>query len=138
MMWSKLSSSSFFRVAHILIISGRVPKIDITFMCLLPYWPCEPSRRGSTVAGRRGENRNFRQRQDHAPALGEIVSVLLADLIEKTPGKDQQVIRRVGALQDRAWKNLEMRFRRVEPGLCRRIVDHVVEMIVADSAILNH
>ncbi len=29
---SKFSSSSFFSVDHILIISGRVPKIDITFI----------------------------------------------------------------------------------------------------------
>src|SRR5947209_264048 len=139
MIWSKLSSSSFFSVAHILIISGRVPKIDITFIFRVPCWRgLDPWLRDWVSRRARGKNRNLGQRKDHPAAFGQITAVLLADFVEKAPGEDEQVVGGIIAIEDRAGKNLEMRFWRIKPGLRGGVVDHVVEVIMADAAILDH
>src|SRR3978361_1391601 len=100
MTWSKFSSSSFFSVAHILIISGRVPKIDITFICVFRAGFVEPSLRDWVSRRARGKNRNLGQRKDHPAAFGQIIAVLLADFIEETPGENQQVVRRIITIEN--------------------------------------
>src|SRR5947207_200590 len=128
MTWSKFSSSSFLSVAHILIISGRVPKIDITFIRVfrtgcVERWLRNPvSRRG------RRKNRNLGQGKYHPAAFGQIARISFANFVEEAPGEDQEIVRSIAAIEDRAGENLEMRFRRAIARLRRRVVDHVVKM----------
>src|SRR6185503_20230261 len=124
MMWSKFSSSSLFRVDHSLIISGRVPKMDITFirasLFYVPGFRGQPrSRPLQGHAGQRVQDQaHVRQRHDHAPAALQVVAAALGDLGEVAPGEYQQVIGRV-LLQRGVGAYLEVRARRVVTPLGR-------------------
>ncbi len=48
---------------------------------------------------------DFRQRNDHLAAILQILLALLRYFIEKAPGEYQQVIRRIGLIENRAVVN---------------------------------
>ena len=79
---------------------------------------------------------DVRQRYDHAPTAVEVRATLLRDFVEIAPGENEQIVRRrfgkhgVGTYQ-------EMRSWGIEAMLRRRVVDHVLHVIVSDVAVLD-
>src|SRR5258708_15450770 len=93
MMCSKLSASSFFSVDHILIISGRVPKIETTF---ISGSEGRTRDRSEDVLGCGVERHaNIGQRHQEAAALTQIVAAFRGNLVEERPRENQKIIRRL-------------------------------------------
>src|SRR5258708_12833506 len=93
MMCSKLSASSFFSVDHILIISGRVPKIETTF---ISGSEGRTRDRSEDVLGCGVERHaNIGQRHQEAAALTQIVAAFRGNLVEEPPPENPTIIPRL-------------------------------------------
>src|SRR4051812_35094576 len=85
---------------------------------------------------RMGYQPDIRQRHYHAAAAVEVKPALLCNFIEIAPGEYKQIVGRI-FLEYRVWPDQKMRSRRVEAVFCRSVIDHVIEMVVRNIAVLN-